>query len=177
MLDTLPLMPAASFAKPEQRLLSLDVFRGVTILFMVLVNNAGGSVSYRQLEHSRMEWLDADRLRLSVLSVDRRSRHHTVIRQKAEVRKLACADVAQNLPPNSDPIRSRTAHLRLPDDEHFAAEAARRLAAHRHLLPGRFGDLSLHRRSHADRSHSAAICLLLDDDDADSCTGLWRRAT
>jgi predicted acyltransferase len=47
-------MPAASSIKPEQRLLSLDVFRGVTILLMVLVNNGGGPVSYRQLEHS--EW-------------------------------------------------------------------------------------------------------------------------
>lgn len=46
-------MPAASSFKPEQRLLSLDVFRGITILFMVLVNNAGGSVSYRELEHSQ----------------------------------------------------------------------------------------------------------------------------
>lgn len=46
-------MPLASSIKPEQRLLSLDVFRGVTILLMVLVNNAGGSVSYRELEHSR----------------------------------------------------------------------------------------------------------------------------
>ncbi|MFL6448734.1 MAG: acyltransferase family protein [Bryobacteraceae bacterium] len=45
-------MPLASSIKPEQRLLSLDVFRGATILFMVLVNNAGGSVSYRELEHS-----------------------------------------------------------------------------------------------------------------------------
>lgn len=52
MLNDLPLTPTASSIKPEQRLLSLDVFRGVTILFMVLVNNAGGSVSYRQLEHS-----------------------------------------------------------------------------------------------------------------------------
>jgi len=45
-------MPLASSVKPEQRLLSLDVFRGATILLMVLVNNAGGSISYRQLEHS-----------------------------------------------------------------------------------------------------------------------------
>ena len=45
-------MPVASSIRPEQRLISLDVFRGVTILFMVLVNNAGGSVSYHQLQHS-----------------------------------------------------------------------------------------------------------------------------
>ena len=39
---------------PSARLLSLDAFRGATMLLMVLVNNGGGSVSYSQLEHS--EW-------------------------------------------------------------------------------------------------------------------------
>ena len=39
---------------PSSRLLSLDAFRGITILLMVLVNNGGGPVSYAQLEHS--EW-------------------------------------------------------------------------------------------------------------------------
>ncbi len=34
------------------RLLSLDAFRGATMLLMVLVNNGGGDQSYRQLEHS-----------------------------------------------------------------------------------------------------------------------------
>jgi len=34
------------------RLLSLDAFRGLTMLFMVLVNNGGGPVSYPPLEHS-----------------------------------------------------------------------------------------------------------------------------
>jgi predicted acyltransferase len=36
------------------RLLSLDAFRGLTMLFMVLVNNGGGPVSYAPLQHS--EW-------------------------------------------------------------------------------------------------------------------------
>jgi predicted acyltransferase len=53
MLNDLALMPLTASIKPEQRLLSLDVFRGITMLLMVLVNNAGGSVSYRQLEHSQ----------------------------------------------------------------------------------------------------------------------------
>jgi predicted acyltransferase len=34
------------------RLLSLDAFRGITMLLMVLVNNAGGTQSYGQLRHS-----------------------------------------------------------------------------------------------------------------------------
>ena len=52
MLNHSSLMPVASPIKPEQRLLSLDVFRGATMLLMVSVNNAGGRVSYGQLEHS-----------------------------------------------------------------------------------------------------------------------------
>ncbi len=39
---------------PPQRLLSLDAFRGATVLLMVLVNNGGGPHSYTALEHS--EW-------------------------------------------------------------------------------------------------------------------------
>jgi predicted acyltransferase len=38
---------------PMRRLVSLDVARGITIAFMILVNNGGsGKYSYRQLEHS-----------------------------------------------------------------------------------------------------------------------------
>ena len=36
----------------SQRLVSLDAFRGLTMLLMVLVNNGGGPQSYSQLEHS-----------------------------------------------------------------------------------------------------------------------------
>ncbi len=36
----------------SQRLVSLDAFRGATMLLMVLVNDAGGSQSYAPLEHS-----------------------------------------------------------------------------------------------------------------------------
>lgn len=35
-----------------QRLISLDAFRGLTMLFMVLVNNGGGPQSYAQLNHA-----------------------------------------------------------------------------------------------------------------------------
>lgn len=35
------------------RLLSLDAFRGITMLLMVLVNNGGGPLSYAQLNHSQ----------------------------------------------------------------------------------------------------------------------------
>jgi predicted acyltransferase len=45
--------PAEPVAKPD-RLLSLDAFRGLTMLLMVLVNNAGSGAIYHQLRHS--EW-------------------------------------------------------------------------------------------------------------------------
>ncbi len=46
-------MPAET-ANQSGRLLSLDVFRGMTVAGMVLVNNPGGSPVYSQLEHA--EW-------------------------------------------------------------------------------------------------------------------------
>src|SRR5215813_1944893 len=41
---------------PEKpgRLLSLDVFRGITIAFMILVNSPGNQTAYAPLDHS--EW-------------------------------------------------------------------------------------------------------------------------
>ena len=42
-----------TMVSPMRRLVSLDVVRGITIAFMILVNNGGsGKYSYRQLEHS-----------------------------------------------------------------------------------------------------------------------------
>ena len=61
-MATTPTFAAASnapqsFARPgspfEGRLLSLDLFRGVTLAFMILVNDAGdGAHAYAQLEHA-----------------------------------------------------------------------------------------------------------------------------
>lgn len=39
-------------AAPSERLLSLDVFRGLTIAGMMMVNNQGGPETYLQLEHA-----------------------------------------------------------------------------------------------------------------------------
>jgi predicted acyltransferase len=45
--------PPQSMVNPMRRLVSLDVARGITIAFMILVNNGGsGLYSYAQLEHS-----------------------------------------------------------------------------------------------------------------------------
>ncbi|HEY4155368.1 MAG TPA: DUF5009 domain-containing protein [Puia sp.] len=38
---------------PKQRFLALDVFRGMTICFMIIVNTSGSQFSYAPLEHSR----------------------------------------------------------------------------------------------------------------------------
>src|ERR1700744_974440 len=37
----------------KKRLLSLDVFRGITMASMILVNDPGGDQSYAPLEHSK----------------------------------------------------------------------------------------------------------------------------
>jgi predicted acyltransferase len=47
-------MSGPASGKPSSRLLSLDAFRGATILLMVLVNNGGGPDSYAPLKHA--EW-------------------------------------------------------------------------------------------------------------------------
>ena len=39
--------------KTQNRFLSLDVFRGMTIVFMIIVNNGGGPVSFSPLEHAK----------------------------------------------------------------------------------------------------------------------------
>src|SRR5271154_4131045 len=38
--------------EPSNRLQSLDVFRGITIAFMILVNSPGSDVAYTQLDHA-----------------------------------------------------------------------------------------------------------------------------
>src|ERR1035437_5877308 len=44
---------------PVQRLLSLDVLRGVTIAFMIMVNNNGGSGSWGFMNHAQWNGLTA----------------------------------------------------------------------------------------------------------------------
>jgi predicted acyltransferase len=46
--------PAIAPKAPLQRLLSLDVVRGITIAFMIMVNNNGGSGSWHFMNHA--EW-------------------------------------------------------------------------------------------------------------------------
>ena len=37
---------------PKQRFLALDVFRGMTICFMIIVNTSGSKFTYSPLEHA-----------------------------------------------------------------------------------------------------------------------------
>src|SRR3954453_21391446 len=45
--------------EPVERLLSLDVARGITIAFMIMVNNNGGSGSWRFMNHAAWNGLTA----------------------------------------------------------------------------------------------------------------------
>src|SRR3954451_11262567 len=46
---------------PQQRLLSLDIFRGITIAGMLLVNNLGHGEPYAPLEHAKWHgWTPTD---------------------------------------------------------------------------------------------------------------------
>ncbi len=45
---------ARGSASASRRLLSLDVLRGLTIAFMIMVNNNGGSGAWNEMHHA--EW-------------------------------------------------------------------------------------------------------------------------
>ncbi len=50
---------AAPAPTPLQRLLSLDILRGVTIAFMIMVNNNGGRTAWAQMHHAEWNGLTA----------------------------------------------------------------------------------------------------------------------
>src|SRR3954468_14248411 len=49
----------ASALEPHPRLLSLDVVRGITIAFMIMVNNNGGSGAWGFMKHAAWNGLTA----------------------------------------------------------------------------------------------------------------------
>jgi predicted acyltransferase len=49
----------SSLPRPFQRLLSLDILRGVTIAFMIMVNNNGGPGAWAQMNHADWNGLTA----------------------------------------------------------------------------------------------------------------------
>jgi predicted acyltransferase len=54
-------IPGMDLPPQSARLVSLDAFRGLVILFMVLVNNGGGPENYHQLTHSAWDgWTATD---------------------------------------------------------------------------------------------------------------------
>lgn len=46
-------------SKSTKRLVSLDIFRGLTVAFMILVNNGGGPTSFEMLRHSKWNGITA----------------------------------------------------------------------------------------------------------------------
>src|SRR3954462_9492768 len=52
----------ASVHQPHPRLLSLDVVRGITIAFMIMVNNNGGSSAWDFMKHAAWNGLTATAL-------------------------------------------------------------------------------------------------------------------
>jgi hypothetical protein len=66
--------------KQDNRLVSLDVFRGLTIAGMVLVNNPGSWAHLLAFGTCRVERLDADGPDFPVLSFHRRRRRGSSLR-------------------------------------------------------------------------------------------------
>jgi predicted acyltransferase len=50
---------APAITRPSQRLLSLDILRGITIAFMIMVNNNGGRAAWAQMHHADWNGLTA----------------------------------------------------------------------------------------------------------------------
>jgi predicted acyltransferase len=50
---------SGSFLAPPRRLVSLDVLRGITIAFMIMVNNTGGEGAWTQMRHAAWNGLTA----------------------------------------------------------------------------------------------------------------------
>jgi predicted acyltransferase len=55
--DPVRMATPASTKTPPQRLLSIDVLRGITIAFMIMVNNNGGSGSWHFMNHAQWNGL------------------------------------------------------------------------------------------------------------------------
>ncbi len=60
-IETSPVPVNASVRNPSDRLTSLDLFRGITIAAMILVNDPGNDHAYRPLEHAQWNgWTPTD---------------------------------------------------------------------------------------------------------------------
>ena len=58
-LTTAPVKHPGAAIAPTKRLVSLDVLRGITIAFMIMVNNNGGPGAWAQMKHSFWDGLTA----------------------------------------------------------------------------------------------------------------------
>jgi len=59
MANTTPASAAITIPTPANRLVSLDILRGVTIAFMIMVNNNGGEQAWAQMHHAAWNGLTA----------------------------------------------------------------------------------------------------------------------
>ena len=92
---------------PSTRLTSLDLFRGITIAAMILVNNPGDESSLLATGTCRMEWLDPDRSRLSIFPLHRRSLAGLLFRIPPPARRFEAQAAAPRFSPRSHYLRHR----------------------------------------------------------------------
>ena len=90
----------------RQRLLSLDVFRGLTVAGMVLVNNPGTWRAVSAAPACRLAWLHADRSDLSLLPVHRRRGDPVCARTPPCRGRSARADHREDRPARADHLRA-----------------------------------------------------------------------
>ena len=68
-------MTGPAIVSAPRRLLSLDVLRGLTIAFMIMVNNPGGEGAWTEMRHADVEWFHRHGSRLSHISLRSGSLH------------------------------------------------------------------------------------------------------
>jgi predicted acyltransferase len=66
MANTTPASAATTIPTSANRLVSLDILRGVTIAFMIMVNNNGGEQAWAQMHHAAWNGLTATDLAPSI---------------------------------------------------------------------------------------------------------------
>ena len=108
-------LPTSPPAPARERLLSLDVFRGLTIAGMLLVNDPG--TWERDLSAARargVERLDADRPHLPVLPLHRRRHDASVARRAPRARRRRGGDPRADHPARPADLPVRLPGQRLP---------------------------------------------------------------
>jgi hypothetical protein len=103
-----------AFAKPaSRRLISLDVFRGLALAGMILLDNPGNDdLAYGPIKH-RLEWLDARGFHLPLVHVSSGPIHGAVFPGSTATRRDTRSDLAPRRAANTDPDCPRDLYQRL----------------------------------------------------------------